>query len=51
MEMHSNTNLRGIEAYRNSLLSNNIYYKGIIKDIHNIIANCPIYKLKNKILN
>jgi len=50
-QFHSNTNHKGFEAFRKALINDNIYYKGIIKDIQNIIDNCAICKLKNQKIN
>lgn len=41
MHIHINTNHRGNEIY-----NNNIYYKGIIQDIHDIINKCSICNIK-----
>ena len=48
MDLHAKNGHRGVETFRNTLLNNNIYYKGIIKDIHNIINKCAVCKIKNK---
>ena len=44
---HSNTSHRGFESLRRNLLPNNIYYKGVIKEINFVINYCVICKLKN----
>ena len=46
-KIHSETAHRGIDSLRKYLLSNNIYYKGVIKDIRYIKDHCSICKLKN----
>jgi hypothetical protein len=45
-QIHSENAHRGFDFKRNFFISNNIYYKGIIKDIKFILRNCAICKLK-----
>ena len=45
--IHSKNEHRGIEFMRNHLLNNNIFYKGMNKDIHNVVNICGICELKN----
>ena len=46
-KLHSESGHTGRDAFKNYLIKNKIFYKGITKDIIKILKKCPICNIKH----